>query len=189
MKVDVSEILSELKQKQKTGLLSISVVDDTHLFKIFVKQGDVCRISCGKMKGAECLAQFDGLELKSSFFLPDIDLGGERENIPPTNELISFFKITNKTVDLRKTEPESPRSDSEPVRNLPLILDEIKAALIEQVGPAGIKVFQRTVDEKWRPGPSTTSKDLENLVELLRLVIENDGDRQYFTSATKKILS
>lgn len=189
MQVDVSEILYELKQKQRTGLLSISVADDSHLFKIFVKKGEVYRISCGKMKGSECLAQFDGLALKSSFFLPDIDLGGERENIPPTNELISYFKMLKKTVDLRKPESDTPKTSTEPIRNLQMVLGDLKSALVDQVGPAGIKVFQRIVDEKWRPGPTPTNKDIENLVELLKLVIEDTGDRQLFTAATRKILS
>lgn len=188
MKVDLSEILYELKQKHKTGLLSISVVGVTHLFKIFIKKGEVHRIACGMMKGAECLSQFDSLELMSSFFLPDIDLGGERENIPSTNELISFFKMTNKTVDLRKTEPEPPKTQSELARNLPMLLDELKAALIEQVGPVGIKVFQRIVDEKWCPGPSPTNEDIENLVELLKVVIQDAADQQIFITAARKIL-
>lgn len=190
MKVDLSEVLSDLLRNKKTGLFSISVIDSNRLFKIFIREGDVYRLSFGNLRGAGCLAQFDELDFRSSFFIPNVDLSGEREAIPPTPDLLSLIKFADKTVYLKKPgENGKDSSKGDPVINLNGILEEMKEAFVEQVGPAGLKFFKRIVDEKWLPGPTPVRKDLERLSELLKDVIEDTKDRQTFAAETIRILS
>ncbi len=191
MKVDLSNVLSDLTQNSKTGLLSISVSDTNRLFKIYFKKGEIYRLGFGPLKGAECLAQFDELEFKASFFLPDIEVAGEPEKIPSTSEVVTLFKMADRSVEMKQPETSSPHmsNNGSPVSNLPRMLDDLKAALIEQIGPVGIKVFQRTVDEKWRSGSFATRHDLEKLISMLKDVIEDAGDRQTFLNASNKIIS
>jgi len=190
MKGDLSDIISDLSLNKKTGLFSISVVDSNRLFKLFIRGGEIYRISYGNLRGAACLASFDELEFKACFFLPEVELQGEHEVIPSTANLISLFKIAAKDVVMKQ--PDTKGNDlpkSEPVDNLSMILDEIKAALVDQIGPAGIKVFHRIAEEKWRPLPSPTRKDLERFVDLLKEVIEDAKDKLTFVAAANNILT
>ncbi len=190
MKEDLSEVLSDLWRNRKTGLFSLSVLNSNRLFKIFIKEGEVYRISFGNLRGAGCLSLFDELDFKSSFFLPSIVLPGEREDIPPTSDLISLFKITGKLIDLKKYDNRvSGSSNNEPVNNLNRVLEELKAALVEQVGPAGLKAFKRIIEEKWQSVPSPTREDLQTLVNFLKDLIEDTKDRQIFVVAANRILS
>jgi hypothetical protein len=82
MKVALPEVLADLWRKRKTGLFSLSVHDSNRLLKIFLKEGEVYRISFANLRGPGCLPLFDELDFKASFFLPSIELAGERESIP-----------------------------------------------------------------------------------------------------------
>jgi hypothetical protein len=190
MKGDLSDILSDLISNKRTGLFSISVVDSNRLFKLFIRAGEIYRLSYGNLRGATCLASFDELEFKACFFLPDIELSGEHEVLPATADLISLFKIAAKAVFVKQ--PDNKGNDlpnSEPVDNLNMILGALKDALVEQIGPAGIKVFHRIADEKWRPSPAPTRRDLDRFVDLLKDVIEDSKDKLTFVTAANKILS
>ncbi len=190
MKVDLSEVLTDLWRKRKTGLFSLSVHDSNRLFKIFLKEGEVYRISFGNLRGPGCLPLFDELDFKSSFFLPSIELAGERENIPQTPDLISLFKITGKLIDLKKYDHKvSSSSNNEPINNVNRVLDELQAALVEQVGPAGLKAFKRIVEEKWQSVSSPTKEDIQLLVNLLKDLIEDTKDRHIFVVAANRLLS
>lgn len=68
------------------------------------------------------------------------------------------------------------------------IQEELKVALIRQIGPAGGKVLKKIVEETWRVS-SPTKPDLRNLVGLLKNEIEDGENRNQFAKEAEKIIA
>lgn len=188
MKIALSEVVSDLNRNRKTGLLAVSVKGLNSLFKIFLRDGNIYHVACGSAKGSTCLAQCDEMEFSGYSFLPDIVLEVSGENMPPTGELIQYLQVAGKTVDAQEGSSGETQVNSG-ASAFPRIREQLKAALIDQVGPAGAKAFTRIVEEKWRPSSTPSREDLVKLVDLLRNVIDDVNDRQQFFKDATRIIS
>jgi hypothetical protein len=192
MKMTLSEVVADINRGKKTGILSIAIQgDDKNLFKIFFKDGDVYHLTCGAQKDSDCLGQCDTLDFLSCSFLPNAKSDAARSaNLPVTSEIIRLLGAKKTLIEVLtpkgKTAPPGGQ-DAAASGDFARIREELKLALIRQIGPAGGKAFMKIVDEKWRV-PSPTKADLQKLVGLLKEEIEDGENRTQFTRDAEKIL-
>jgi hypothetical protein len=74
------------------------------------------------------------------------------------------------------------KEDSDDVKTL----EEIKVALIRQIGPAGAKVMSRIAADKWHASMPFTKEDIETLINLLQNEIDDQDGRKAFIKEANK---
>jgi hypothetical protein len=187
--MSLSELIADINQSRKNGLLSITVKGANTLLKLFFREGEIYHLTFGNCKGAGCLSQVTGNEFAEYFFMPDVSLNVQDGDIPPLTDIIRLFRGQNVAV---ATQPDSVtgRGQSSSVKrgDLSAAQEQIKLALIRQIGPAGAKVMTRTVGQ-WQTSSPPERNDFLRLIELLKDEIENDDDRNEFLKETREILS
>ncbi len=191
MKTPLSEFIAEINRTGKTGLLSITVKGVNTQLKMFFREGDVYHVTCGHVKGAECLAQATGNEFAECFFMPEVSLNVHDGNLPPLADIIRFFKTAGTAVAVKQPDgkaahPTYPGAAG--VSDFAGIREELKTALIRQIGPAGAKVMARTIEQKWNASSPPTREELLRLVDLLKDEIENPDDRNEFLKEATRII-
>ena len=191
MEIALSEFIAEINRSRKSGLLSIAVKGANTLLKLFFREGEIYHVTCGNVKGAECLAQAMGGEFAEYFFMPEVSLNVQEGNLPPLADIIRFFEAAGTAVEV----PSHPgmggsqQSRAQTGGAPAAVQENLKLALIRQIGPAGAKVMSRTIEQKWRPSSPPTREELLSLVELLKDEIENPDDRNEFLKEATKTIS
>ena len=189
MKTSLPEFIEEINQSRKSGLLSIPVTGANTLLKLFFREGEVYYLTCGNVKGVECLGQITGHECTQYFFMPNVSLNVHDESIPPLSDLIQLFKNAGTVVEA----PSHPGTGvSQPTPTKPgsatTTQENLKLALTRQIGPAGSKVMTRIVEQQWRPSSPPSKEDYLRLIELLKNEIENPDDRNTFYQEARAVL-
>ncbi len=191
MKTGLSEFIAEINRSGKSGLLSIAVKDANTQLKLFFREGQLYHVTCGSVKGKECLAQAVGQEFSQYFFMPEVSLNVQDGNLPPLADIIQFFRASDKAVEASSF-PEtggSRPSGAQTAGVSAAAQENIKLALVRQIGPAGAKVFSRTIEQKWRASSPPSREDFLRLADLLKDEIENPDDRNEFLKEAAKIIS
>jgi hypothetical protein len=191
MKTALSEFIAEINRTRKSGLLSITVKGANTQLKMFFREGEVYHVTCGHVKGAECLAQATEIEFAECFFMPEVSLNVHDGNLPPLADIIRFFKTAGTAVEIRQpdgkaAQPAGPGAAG--ISDFAGIREELKTALIRQIGPAGGKILSKVIEEKWRVS-SPTRADLMKLIGLLKDEVEDGENRNQFTEEAEKIIS
>ena len=191
MKTPLSEFIAEINRTRKTGLLSITVKGVNTQLKMFFREGDVYHITCGHVKGADCLAQAAGSEFAECFFMPEVSLNIHDGNLPPLADIIRFFKTAGTAVEVKQPDgktapPAYPGAAG--ISDFAGTGEELKTALIRQIGPAGARVTARIIEQKWHASSPPTREELLRLVDLLKDEIENPDDRNEFLKEAAGII-
>ena len=191
MKTALSEFIADINRSRKSGLLSITLKGANTLLKLFFRDGEVYHITCGNVRGAACLAQVTGGEFMEYFFMPNVALNVHDENLPSLMDIIGCCNAAGSAVEVS---PHSRRGAGQTaivhtVGDQPAVLEDLKTALIRQIGPAGAKVMSRIVEQKWRASSPPTREEFLRLIDLLKAEIENPDDQNEFIKEAKAILS
>lgn len=192
MKTGLSEFIAEIYEGRKSGLLSIAVKGVNTQLKLFFREGQLYHVTCGSVKGKECLAQAVGQEFSQYFFMPEVSLNVQDGNLPSLADIIQFFKAADKAVEVPAhsgtggSRPSGAQSGGGPPA---AALEHLAMALIRQIGPVGAKVLSRTIEQKWHASSPHTREDLSSLVNILKDEIENPDDRKEFLKEAAKIIS
>lgn len=191
MKTGLSEFITEINRSGKSGLLSIAVKGANTQLKLFFREGQLFHVTCGSVKGKECLAQAVGQEFSQYFFMPEVSLNVQDGNLPPLADIIRFFRASDKAVEASSfPETGGSRPPGAQTAGVSAAAQEnIKLALVRQIGPAGAKIMSRTIEQKWRASSPPAQEELLRLVDLLKDEIENPDDRNEFLKEAAKIIS
>jgi hypothetical protein len=191
MKTGLSEFIAEIYEGRKSGLLSIAVKGANTQLKLFFREGQLYHVTCGSVKGKECLAQAVGQEFSQYFFMPEVSLNVQDGNLPSLADIIQFFKAADKAVEVpAHSGTGGSRPPGAQTAGVSAAAQEnIKLALVRQIGPAGAKVFSRTIEQKWRASSPATREDLIRLADILKDEIENPDDRNEFLKEAAKSIS
>ncbi|MDI1470965.1 MAG: DUF4388 domain-containing protein [Thermodesulfovibrio sp.] len=179
MKKDLGDIVDNLSKTKSTGLLTINLSSDKNLLKIYLKDGSIYHISYGFKKGFECLNEIASKEPISYNFIPQIAIDIVSTNLPATEKIITTLKQMNKTV-----------TDSALLQtpDLNKIKENIKMALVKQIGPIGGKITEKYINEKWIPSQPPNKEDFLRLVEMLKEEIEDPKSKKEFIEDVNKFL-
>jgi hypothetical protein len=185
MSILLAKIVGDIHEGRKTGVLTVLVKGGNHLLKLFFRDGEVYHLTCGNLRDTECVDNINSLELGDCMFLPDVKLDAKAGAVPPTDELIQQLKASAKMVDSRLGTGGARsmgKEDSDDVKTL----EEIKVALIRQIGPAGAKVMSRIAADKWHASMPFTKEDIETLINLLQNEIDDQDGRKAFIKEANK---
>jgi hypothetical protein len=183
----LSEIISDIHQNRKTGLLSITIRGDNNQFKMFFKDGDIYHITCGGQKNSDCIKNCIDLDFSVCFFVPNVKLDAVNANLPAISDIIQIFKSKGIAVEIKQPDGSGPPAAAAGTSDFGRIREELKVAFIRQIGPAGGKILSKIIDEKWRVS-SPSKADLVNLISLLKGEIEDGENRKLFVSEAEKII-
>jgi hypothetical protein len=174
-----------IHQMKKSGMLSVMVKVSKQLLKIYFIDGEIFCLLCGNLKNAECLSEVDTMEFTDCYFFSDAKLNTiERINIP-TMEIIARLKASNKTVECKDM---GGIVVTESYPGFSAIMDNLKAALVKQIGPFGAIVFPKVID-KWHQSSHPTKQGLDELVNLLKEEIDDTKNQAEFVKEANKIIS
>jgi hypothetical protein len=188
----VASIIRDIHQKRRSGLLSLSVKDAHYLLKLFFREGELYCISFKGAKNADCLAILDSLELHEAVFLSNVKLDTTCTDVPSTLDMVGFFTALGSSVETSYFDEKS--ASAEPGSHPPLaqsgkIVEGIKKALINQIGPVGGRIFLTTLDRMWPGSMPQTQRDFESLITALEKEIDDEKDLAAFRSEVRTILS
>jgi hypothetical protein len=189
MTMSLSEFITEINRSRKNGLLSITVKGANTLLKLFFREGELYHLTFGNCKGAGCIARVIGNEFAEYFFMPEVSLNVEAGDVPPLAEIIQLFRGKAGT---QTAPPGSAVGGAQPVvkrGDLSSAQEQIKLALIRQIGPAGAKVMTKTAEQKWQAASPPSKNDFMLLIDLLKDEIDNADDRNEFVKEARAILS
>lgn len=181
MKKSLGDILEDLFNGKKTGILNIAMVSEKSLFKFYFKNGEIYHISFGLKKGIESLKELLQKELYATNFISDITIDIKSKDIPHTEEIIKKIKNSNLYISL--TNKNSSNS-----LHFKKIKEKLTLALIKQIGPIGNRVIEEIIQEKWNAQVSLSKDDLFNLVELLKDEIEDQEGKKEFQREAKSFI-
>ena len=180
MNILLAKIVADINEGRKTGVLTVMVKGGSHLLKLFFREGEVYHLNCGSLRNNECIDSINSLEFGDCMFLPDVRLDAKAGAIPPTSELIQLLRASAKMVESKAS--SKGYEDSDDVK----LLEEIKVALIRQIGPAGARVMSRIIAEKWHASMPFTKEDIEALINLLQVEIDDEDGRKAFIKEANK---
>jgi len=189
MKKTLSEFITEINQSRKSGLLSVTVKGANTLLKLFFREGEIYHLTCGNAKGAGCLAQVAGNEFADYFFMGNVSLNVNDGDVPPLTDIIQLFGNHSAAGEVLSDPALGRGQQSIKKGDLSMAQEQLKLALIRQIGPAGAKVVKKIVDEIWKPSSPPGKQDFLRLADLLKDEIESDEDRTQFLKETREILS
>jgi hypothetical protein len=193
MEMTLFEVVADINRNKKTGILSIAIKgDDKNLLKMFFKDGDVYHLTCGSQKDADCVSKCDTMDFSSCSFLPNAKAeASQNASLPPTSVIIQMLEKKNARVVITGSfgEKAAPAGGvgTAASGDFVRIREELKVALIRQIGPAGGKVLSKVIDEKWRVA-TPTKADLQKLVGLLKEEIEDAANQAQFAKDAEKII-
>jgi hypothetical protein len=185
MGIQLAKIVADIHDGRKTGVLTVIVKGGSHLLKFFFKDGQVYHLTCGNMRDSDCLRNLSTLELGDCLFLPDVKLEVRGDSVPATAELIQQLKTSDIVVDAKLSDGGARSFSKEDSADVKL-LENIKMALIRQIGPVGSKVMSRMVAEKWNASPPFSKEDIDALLKLLQNEIDDLESRSAFIKEASK---
>ncbi len=189
MKAALSEVATDVHRMKQTGLLSVSVKGSNSLFKIFFRNGEIYHISHGASKGQECLAHLEKVEFTECSFVPDVYLDVSSVNIPSA-EVLRVLQASARPIEASVTVRENGGSaDALSDERFAAISEQLKSALIRQIGPVGMKVFPRIAEGRWRASAPPLREELLVLIDMLKEEIEDMNDRNDFIKDVRRIIS
>ncbi len=193
LEMTLSEVVADISQNKKTGILSIAIRGDAkNLFKVFFKEGTIYHLTCGNQKDSECLNYYDTFDFSSCSFLANAKSDVPHAvGLPATPEIVKLFQSKNIPIEIIHPDGKSASTggvDAIAPADYERIKEELKVALIKQIGPAGGKILTKIISEKWRV-LSPAKEDLQRLVALLKNEIEDDANKDQFTQDAERILS
>jgi hypothetical protein len=106
----LADVIAELSRSGSTGILSVSVRKDEALLKIFFRGGSIYHITHGTCRDMECITKLPGLDIESGFFIPGAHVDMPDQTLPPTEELISQIRSSEKVI--RWEESAASRTDN-----------------------------------------------------------------------------
>lgn len=174
MDKNLAELITELNRAKKTGILALSVKNDSALFKFFFRDGVVYHLTHGTCMDTECLTRLPSCTFDAGMFMPGAQIEAKDKAVPRTEDIIARIKAAGKTV--RWDERPSPRADKttsappSPPRPSPDVFtcELLEAELVNIVGPVAGMVLESACNIcNIKKGAPISPADLRRLVDTI----------------------
>jgi hypothetical protein len=99
MRKNLADIITEIGNAKATGILTLSLSNDSSLFKIFFRNGYVYHITHSTCKDKQCLVKMADHTFLLGQFMPGAQVDMQNESVISNEELIDLVRKANKTVE------------------------------------------------------------------------------------------
>ena len=194
----MGDVLQSILRGRQTGQLAITLKGVGNHCKIFFSEGRINHMVCGRQLGAACLDTLIAGNISECFFIPDLKTSNIQTAGLETEQVIRELNERGVTVEVRAFLLDKSGASAAAIQNrAPIaagatsdilrIQEGLKAALVDQLGPFGARIFTKVVEKKWGV-MSPTKEDILKLVDLLKDEIEDEeGRREFLAEAVKYI--
>jgi hypothetical protein len=173
MQKNIADIVSEICEARVTGILSLSLKEDSALFKMFFRNGSIYHITHSTCKDRECLMRIGEHKFLTGFFMPGAQVDSHQNGAPgPSNEIILMFKKANKTIEWSgqwdgRARPSGNESISTTIVESGIIA-RVGEELVNIAGPVGPMVLVQAYDScGLNPGQPITKPEFQRLLQAI----------------------
>ncbi|HAR45748.1 MAG: hypothetical protein A2X56_01485 [Nitrospirae bacterium GWC2_57_13] len=169
MEKSLSEIVAEIARAKQTGILSLSVKNDSSLFKIFFRDGAVYHLTYGTCKDMECVSNLTRLDLDTGFMHLGATVDKASTSMPTTEEIITRIKSADKKVKWSAPGAGAATDADKPAQKTAgaagkASLEAIEQELINVVGPIAPMLLEQVFDalriKKGQPVPEPQMRQI-----------------------------
>lgn len=185
MQKNIAEILSEICEAKVTGILSLSLKNDSALFKIFFRNGTIYHITHSTCKDRECLMKVSEHQFLTGLFMPGAQVDTFRNVSPiPSDEVILFFRKANKKIEWTgQWDGRAGASGKEGIATT-IVDSSVVARLEEEIvnlaGPVGPMVLAQAYDFcRLKPGDPITKTEFQRLVQAISGKLPQEQKSQF----------
>jgi hypothetical protein len=194
----LGNVLQQLATERRTGQLAIVMKGADHHCRVFMREGAIYHIACGRQSHSECLDFIISGDISECFFIPNLKTSSTQTCPFTTDQIIGKLNAHGVLVDfkamsgaVRDPSVSSVRgttsSSAGNALDFQRIQEGIKVALIRQIGPVGARIMARVMEQKWRV-LSPTKEDIADLIRILQFEIDDYESRTEFVIETKALL-
>lgn len=146
MQKNIADIVSEICNARVTGILSLSLKNDSALFKIFFKNGVIYHITHSTCKDRECLVKVSDHQFLNGIFMPGAQVDTHQNGSSmPSDEVILIFRRAGKTIEWSgqwdgRARPTGKESISTTIVDN-AIIEKMGEELVNLAGPVGPMVL------------------------------------------------
>ncbi|OGW42511.1 MAG: hypothetical protein A2010_17430 [Nitrospirae bacterium GWD2_57_9] len=170
MQKNIADIVSEICEARVTGILSLSLKNDSALFKIFFRNGAIYLITHSTCKDRECLMKMSEHQFLTGLFMPgaQVDTHQNGSSIP-SDEVILILRKANKTIEWSGQWDGRVRAPGKDGISTTIvdsgIIAQLEEELVNVAGPVGPMVLAQAYDScGLKPGQSITRTEFQRLV-------------------------
>lgn len=173
MQKNIADIVSEICDARVTGILSLSVKNDTALFKIFFRNGAIYHITHSTCKDRECLTKISEHLFLTGLFMPGAHVETHQNGSSiPSDEVIMIFRRTGKTIDWSgQWDGRARTSGKEGISTTIVdsgIIEKMEEELVNIAGPVGPMVLAQAYDScTLKSGQPITKTEFQRLVQAI----------------------
>lgn len=146
---NIGDVIAELHQGGKTGVLSLSIRDDNNQLKFFLQDGAVYHVTYSTCRNIECLIKLCSLKVEKGFFLPGAKVDVPHTIVLRTEDIIDQVKNLGKVISWAGTGGRDGRQA--PANDAVMIsgpeLHRLEEDILDLIGPAGSLVLERAFTE------------------------------------------
>lgn len=169
------EILQELISKKENGVLFIRS-DCNHSINFAFANGQIQALNFGPRRGDRAISLIRDIS-GGSYRFDYTALVDNRQDLPPTDEIVSLLKLTSATAGVVLPAETQSAGDGFTKEARLLFDQEIKTLLTDYLGPISEVIFDETLEEIG--GVFTTGQQAEVLIDKLSIDIEAPQTRQF----------
>jgi len=150
MQRNLADIITEVSGAGETGILTLSMKNDTALFKIFFKSGKVYHITHGACKDRECLATMSDQPFNQGSFLSGAHVDMKDVSVIPLDAVMAAVRKSSKMIEWGGRGDGGAKSSGQAVNATaavaPAVIGRIEEELLNMVGPIAPMVLANAYD-------------------------------------------
>lgn len=172
MQRNIADIITEICEAKVTGILSLSLNNDSSLFKVFFRDGTIYHITHSTCKDHECIARIPGHNFVTGLFMPgaQVDI---QNGLPMSNqEIIASVRKAGKTIEWggRWDGSQRPAQDGGIISTLvdTSVMNKMAEELLNTAGPVASLVLANAYTScGLKEGQRITKTEFHRLVKTI----------------------
>lgn len=169
MQKNLADIITEVSGAGATGILTLSMSNNTALFKIFFKKGAVYHITHGTCKDRECLVTMSALDFTQGSFLAGAYVDIKEITVIPHEDIMMAARNANKVITWAGKGDAGPGQnvnvDAQQASVDPAVIRRIGDELLNMVGPIAPMVLSNAYEAcALKEGTTITKLDFQRLL-------------------------
>jgi hypothetical protein len=150
MQKNLAEIITDISRSGSTGILTLSMSNDTALFKIFFRKGSIYHLTHSTCKDNDCLVNIKDRQFAAAAFMPGAQVEIENRALMAQQDIIALIRSTGKTVEWKGG---ADGGTVKPIQSAPpskgmegLSTARLEEELLNCIGPVAPMILAKALD-------------------------------------------